>query len=180
MPVNRHQLINELEVKLLDDDEITDNVADVGRQVEFHWKWLANDYLDAGYATGEYRASIHRESVRATRAEGGNRGGWRTRVVTFDPIAHLLEYGTGPDKHGTGSWFGKDGEWHTSPDTPTPAFALAATVERDMSGTIAARGNRKIRNYKFPFPVISRGGRPTNNARAAAAGKPSKYGNELF
>lgn len=178
MPVNRHQLINELEVKLLNDDEITDNVADIGRQVEFHWKWLAKDYLDAGYATGEYRASIHRESVRATRAQGGNRGGWRTRVVTHDEIAHLLEYGTDVDTHGVGSWFGKDGEWHRSPNTPTPAYAFAAQVERDMSDTLSRKG--RVRNLKFPFPVIDRGNRPTNSERAAAAGKPSKYGNELF
>ena len=169
MPVNRHQLINELEVKLLNDDEITDNVADVGRQVEFHWKSVAHDYLDAGYATGEYERSIHRESVRATRAQGGNRGGWRTRVVTHDEIAHLLEYGTGPDQHGIGRWFGLDGQWHRSPDTPTPAFAIAATVERDMSDTLSKKG--RVRNMKFPFPAINRGSRPTNNDRARAAGR---------
>lgn len=177
MPVNRHQLINELELKLLNDKEIDDNMAAVGYQVEFHWKGLAKIHLDAGYATDEYHDSIHRESVRATRAQGGNRGGWATRVVTYDEIAHLLEYGTGPDTHGVGSWFGKDGQWHRSPNTPTPAFALAARAEADMSETLSGKG--KIRNLRFPFPSIDRGNRPSNNERAGLRARYERQG-ELF
>lgn len=177
MPVKRHQLINELELKLLNDSEVDDNMADAGRQVEFHWKSLARRTLTAGYATLEYEESIQRETVRRTKAQGGNRGGWATRVVTYDEIAHLLEYGTGPDKHGVGSWFGKDGQWHRSPDTPTPAFALAAEAEADMDGTLSGKG--EIRNMKFPFPSISRGNRPTNNERAGVRARYERQG-ELF
>lgn len=125
-------------------DHTEDNFAAICDQVVMHWKGLAEDYLDRGYATGEYRNSIHRESIRATRAEGGNRGGWKSKAVTYDEVAHLLEYGTGPDKEGEGSWFSvKDGRWHTTPNTPTPAFALAAQVENDFNSTRPKRPKRR-------------------------------------
>ena len=167
MPVNRGQLMNELYLELdktrLDHTE--DNFAAICDQVVIHWKALAQDTLDNGYATGEYRDSIRRESIRATRAEGGNRGGWKSRAVTYDEIAHLLEYGTGPDKEGVGVWFGKDGRWHKSPKTPTPAFGLAAQVEMDFNSTMAARPSRRRRRGNLPH--INRGRRPTNMDRAA-------------
>lgn len=164
--MNRMQVMNELYMELdktrLDHTE--DNFARICDEVVFHWKALAEDYLDSGYATGEYRDSIHRESVRATRAKGGNRGGWKSRAVTYDEIAHLLEYGTGPDKEGVGVWFGKDGRWHKTANTPTPAFGLAAQVELDFNGTRAKRPGRRRRKGRLPH--INRGGRPTNQDRA--------------
>ena len=164
MSVTRVQVINELAMELdktkLDHTE--DNFKEICDSVVFHWKSVAERYLNRGWATGEYRDSIHRETIRATRAQGGNRGGWKSRAVTFDEIAHLLEYGTGPDKKGVGVWFGKDGKWHKSPKTPTPAFGLAAEVEMDFNSTLAKRG-KKIR--KAGYPSISRGGRPTNQDR---------------
>jgi hypothetical protein len=139
-----------------------DNFADICDEVVFHWKSVAQTNLDRGYATGEYRNSIHRESVRATRAAGGNAGGWKSRAVTYDPIAHLLEYGTGPDQDGKeGVWFGKDGRWHKTANTPTPAFGIAAEVEMDMNSTFAKQGKKRRRQGSYP--AIDRGSRPTNN-----------------
>lgn len=164
MTVTRRQVMNELYMELdktrLDHTE--DNFALMCDQVVVHWKSVAQDNLDRGYATGEYRDSIHRESVRATRAEGGNRGGWKSRAVTYDEIAHLLEYGTGVDQEGVGSWFSiKDNRWHTTPNTPTPAFGIAAQVENDMNSTFAKRG-RKRRRPAGGYKAINRGNRPTN------------------
>lgn len=165
MSVTRRQVMNELAMEL-DKTRLghtEDNFALICDSVVIHWKSLAEDYLDAGYATGEYRNSIRRESVRATRAEGGNRGGWKSRAVTYDEIAHLLEYGTGPDVEGTGVWFGLDGKWHKSKKTPTTAYGLAAQVEMDFNSTLAKRGRKRRRGH---YPSISRGKRPTNAERA--------------
>jgi len=145
-----------------------DNFKAVCDQVVVHWKSLAERYLDSGYATGEYRDSIHRETVRATRAQGGNRGGWKSRAVTYDEVAHLIEYGTGKDKKGVGVWFDKSGEWRKSPKTPTPAFGIAAQVELDFNETIAKRGKRQRRES---YPSINRRTQPeglrlTNQERA--------------
>ena len=164
MSVTRRQVMNELILELdktrLDHTE--DNFAEMCDQVVSEWKSVAQLNLDRGYATGEYRNSIHRESVRATRADGGNRGGWKSRAVTYDEIAHLLEYGTGPDQDGKqGSWFGKDSRWHTTPNTPTPAFGIAAEVEHAMNSTFAKRGRRRPRQASYE--PINRGNRPTND-----------------
>lgn len=166
MSVTRRQVMNELSMELDKTrmDHTEDNFAAICEQVVLHWKSLAEVELNRGYATGEYRDSIHRESIRATRAAGGNRGGWKSRAVTYDEIAHLLEYGTGVDKKGVGVWFGKDGRWHKTPNTPTPAFGLAAQVEMDFNSTLAKRGRRRRRNESFR--PINRGGRPTNQDRA--------------
>ena len=163
MTVTRAQLMNELMLELdktrLDHTE--DNFAEMCDQVVSEWKSVAQMNLDRGYATGEYRNSIHRESIRATRAEGANRGGWKSRAVTYDEIAHLIEYGTGPDQDGkAGSWFGKDGRWHTTPNTPTPAFGIAAEVEHAMNSTFAKRGRKRARQASYE--PINRGERPTN------------------
>jgi hypothetical protein len=148
MPVNRHQLMNELEVKLSNDDGGYDDFADIARQVEYHWKSIVTKPGEhyapdkGGYATGEYEASIHRESVRGRHAKGTRIGGkavggqfvWHSRVLTHSPIAHFLEYGTAVDAPGGhGQWIDLKGKWHKSPLTPTPAFAWAAQVERDFT-----------------------------------------------
>jgi hypothetical protein len=163
MSVTRKQIMNELEMEL-DKTELgrtKDNFKSKCDEVVAHWKDVARMNLDRGYATGEYRDSIHRESIRATRAEGGNAGGWKSRAVTFDEIAHLLEYGTGPDQDGVGSWFSiKDNRWHTTPNTPTPAFGIAAEVENDMNSTFAKQGRKRRRQASYE--AIDRGKRPTN------------------
>lgn len=154
-----NELILELDKTQLDHTE--DNFAEMCDQVVDEWKSTADLELDRGYATGEYRNSIHRTTVRATRAEGGNRGGWKSQAVTYDEIAHLLEYGTGPDQEGEGSWFSiKDGRWHTTPNTPTPAFGIAAEVEHAMNSTFAKQGKKRPRQVSYP--PINRGARPTN------------------
>jgi hypothetical protein len=160
MSVTRRQIMNEIAMELdktrLDHTE--DNFADICDTVVNEWKNNARIYLDRGYATGEYRNSIHRETIRATRANGGNLGGWKSRAVTRDEIAHLLEYGTGPDQEGEGSWFGKDNRWHTTPNTPTPAFGLAAEVENSFNSTWPKTSGVK----GGPYKAINRGKRPTN------------------
>jgi hypothetical protein len=161
MTVTRRQIMNEIAMELdktkLDHTE--DNFADICDQVVSEWKSNARIYLDRGYSTGEYRNSIHRESVRATRANGGNLGGWKSRAVTYDEIAHLLEYGTGPDQEGVGSWFSiKDNRWHRTPNTPTPAFGLAAEVENSFNSTWPKTSGVK----GGPYAAINRGNRPTN------------------
>jgi hypothetical protein len=106
MPVTRVQVMNELTLHLSDNRDIADDFAEIGDQVENHWKGIAELELDAGYATGEYVNSIHRQSERGRRAKGsvnsagkkiGGQFMWHTKVVTYDKKAHLLEYGTGPD-----------------------------------------------------------------------------------
>lgn len=160
MSVTRLQIMNEIMMELdktkLDHTE--DNFADICDQVVAEWKHYATIYLDRGYATGQYRNSIKRKTIRATRAEGGNRGGWKSQAYTDDPIAHLIEYGTGPDQEGVGSWFGKDGRWHTTPDTPTPAFGIAAEVENSFNSTWP-KGPQRSRGG--PFSPIDRGKRPS-------------------
>lgn len=147
MAVNRVQLFNELEAKMSNDSEAYDDFADIARQVEYHWKAIVTQPGEhyapgkGGYATGEYERSIHRESVKGRHAAGtivggkkvGGRFFWHSRVVTYSPIAHFLEYGTGIDLEGVGSWQDLEGKWHKSPFTPTPAFAWALQVERDFS-----------------------------------------------
>lgn len=162
MAVTRAQIMNEIYMELdktkLDHTE--DNFAEICDDVVREWKHYADMYLDRGYATGEYRNSIHRETIRATRAAGGNRGGWKSRAVTYDEIAHLIEYGTGPDQEGVGSWFSiKDNRWHTTPNTPTPAFGIAAEVENAFNSTWPKPPRRRRRGKYDP---IDRGARPTN------------------
>lgn len=150
MPVNRRQLMDELEMKLVNDRDAYDDFADVARQVEFHWKAIVTkpgEHYAAdkgGYATGAYEASIHREAVRGRYPKGATLGGvkvggrfvWHNRVVSDSPIAHFLEYGTVADhdpENSQGNWVDTKGKWHKSPWTPTPAFAWAAQVERDFT-----------------------------------------------
>ncbi len=149
MPVTRKQIMDELSAELINSGDIADDFAAVGDQVEFHWKSIARDNLDAGYATGEYVNSIHRVSTRGRRAKGsvnaagkkiGGQFVWHTKVVTHDEKAHLLEYGTAPDdapnwpkppKNG-GHWYDTEGEYHWHWNTPTKAYNFVGTVELDF------------------------------------------------
>lgn len=150
MPVTRKQVMNELTLHLIDDGDVADDVADVGDQVEWHWKGLAEIELNAGYATGEYVNSIHRVSTRGRRAKGsvnaagkkvGGQFVWHTKVVTEDKKAHLIEYGTGPDDapnwpkppKNKGHWYDTKGEYHWFWKTPTKAYNLAGQTELDFS-----------------------------------------------
>lgn len=154
MPVNRYQLMNELGVKLTNDAKIADDVAAVGDNVVFHWQGLADLYLDAGYATGEYKHSIHRVSERGRHPKGSKNaagksiGGqfvWHTRVLTHNDHAHLIEYGTRPDHPPSGPpnypkppkagghWTDTEGELHFWWNTPTRPYALAAQTEMDFT-----------------------------------------------
>ena len=150
MPVTRTQVMNELTLHLRDDADIADDFAAVGDQVVEHWRDLARKWLDAGYATGEYEHSIHRESEQGRRAKGsvnaaGKKTGgqfvWHTKVVTYDEKANLIEYGTGPDDapnwpkppKNRGHWYDTEGVYHYYWKTPTKAYALAAITEVDFN-----------------------------------------------
>lgn len=139
MPVSRHQLMNELQVKIEDDPEVKLQTLKFAEEVKEYWKRIAPDSGSAGHpwSTGEYKDSIERI---ATRGKGkGGRFIWHHWVGTFDPIANLLEYGTGPDdveagKTG-GNWIGLDGLHYYGSNTPTPAFAFAARTAIHFGGT---------------------------------------------
>jgi hypothetical protein len=152
MAVNRVQLFNELELKLSNDSEIADDFAEVADDVKFHWQGIAELELDAGYATGAYVASIHRVSERGRHAAGtrnaagkkvGGQFTWHSKVVTYSPIAHFLEYGTGPDDapnypkppNAGGHWIDTEGNEHFWWNTPTKAYMLAAQTALDFGGT---------------------------------------------
>lgn len=160
MPVSRQQLMGELELKLSNDSEVADEVADVAVSVEHHWGALARDILDAGYWTGEYQAAIHRVGERGRHAAGtvnaagkkvGGQFTWHWKVVNDSDHAHFIEYGTeaddapnwpDPPKAG-GHWVDPMGKAHRSPWTPTPVFAIAAQVEADFSGTTSRKPRSK-------------------------------------
>lgn len=138
MPVNRLQLMNELQVKIEDDPEVRLQTRAFAEEVKEYWKRIAPSPGDAGHpwSTGEYRASIERI---ATRGKGkGGRFIWHHWVGTFDPIAHFLEYGTDPDRDpatSRGNWIDLDGVHQWGWNTPTPAFAFAARVAAHFGGT---------------------------------------------
>jgi hypothetical protein len=142
--------MNELTLHLTDDSDVADDVADVGDEVAWRWKGLAERELDAGYATGEYVHSIHRVSTRGRRAKGsvnaagkkvGGQFVWHTEVVTRDEKAHFIEYGTAPDDapnwpkppKNRGHWYDTEGVYHWHWNTPTRAYAFAAQVELSFS-----------------------------------------------
>lgn len=73
------------------------------------------------YTTGDYGESIH---VRRQPDHLGMPHYW---VGTHSPIAHFIEFGTGPDAPGTHSPWG--------PDTPTFEYAPAARTAFHFGGT---------------------------------------------
>lgn len=152
MAVNRVQLMNELELKLENDREAYDDTVEVAEMVEFHWKGLAEIELDAGYATGAYKESIHRVADQHRQPKGardpsgkaiGGRFLYHHKVVTYSPIAHFLEYGTPPDDapnypkppNAGGHWIDTEGEEHFWWNTPTKAYKFAAQTALDFGGT---------------------------------------------
>lgn len=77
---------------------------------------------EAPVRTGKFVASIHVEKHK-------DRGGMPAfTVISRSPLAHLIEYGTGPDPADTHSRFGRD--------TPTPEFAPFAKVAHRHGGTL--------------------------------------------
>lgn len=143
MSVNRVQLMNELRLKIENDAEAKRDFKVFCDEVKDYWQHLAPDGPTSQHpwSTGAYHDSIQRFSERDRDSRG--RFMYHHWVATYDPIAHLLEYGTGPDdapnypkppKAG-GNWFDLDGEHHTWWNTPTPAFAFAARTAAHFGGT---------------------------------------------
>ena len=136
MPVNRVQLMNELRVKIEKDPEVARKSKEFAEEVRDYWRHIAPREGDARhpYATGAYRDSIQRFSERGRGARGWFM--YRHWVGTYDPIAHLLEYGTVADAPGGhATWIGLDGKRYFGPNTPTPAFGFAARVAAHFGGT---------------------------------------------
>lgn len=136
MPVNRAQLMNELQVKIENDQQAKRDFKAFAEQVREYWQHLAPRDGDPNHpwATGNYRASIRRFSARDRDARG--RFMYHHWVATFDPIAHLLEYGTVADAPGGhATWIDLDGTRRFGPNTPTPAFGYAARTAAHFGGT---------------------------------------------
>lgn len=80
------------------------------------------------YETGSYVSHIKEEKLSLTQKlfiKRSVKQGLVGRVYNDSPIAHLIEYGTGPDRPGSHSPWG--------PDTPTPEFAPARKTAKIMS-----------------------------------------------
>lgn len=141
MPVNRVQLMNELMLKIQNDEEVRRDVKDFAEKVKDHWQRISPAHATAAHpwATGAYRRSITRQSEMFRNARGHFQ--YRHWVGTYSPIAEYLEYGTGVDVNGTGSWIDMDelgrgtGKRRKSKNTPTPEFAYAARTALHFHGT---------------------------------------------
>lgn len=171
MAVNRHQLMDELELKLSNDAEAADEVAAFADYVKDTWQRIATQDLDAGYATGAYVASIKRIGTKRQHAKGtknaagkkiGGQFYWHHVVKTYSDIAHFLEYGTGPDNapnyplppNQGGHWTDPQGGKHVWWNTPTPIFALAAKTEDEVAATASRLPKSKLARKR----IADRGG----------------------
>jgi hypothetical protein len=122
------------------DDAILDGIEDNGelRRAlddfvdDIHTTWV-NIWVASGphpYSTGEYLAHIKKEKLSKwyrmhVRNYLKRHMGMPIGMVYNDsPIAHFVEYGTGPDKPGGhATWIGLDGVRRFGPNTPTPEYA---------------------------------------------------------
>lgn len=77
------------------------------------------------YEDGHFEDSIHAEKRRERFLNAGWWPHWW--VGSNHPLAHMLEYGTGPDKPGSKSPWG--------PNTPTPEFGTFAKTAHHFKGT---------------------------------------------
>jgi hypothetical protein len=76
--------------------------------------------------TGKYAAGIEVQKTKTGKI----------RVVATAWYSHLIEYGTGPDKKGSGKDRYRPGAGvKLGPDTPTPEFAIFAKTAAAFGGT---------------------------------------------
>lgn len=147
------KLRDEIEMKLRESEEVhrkSDYFADeVADRWELEWEMMGPH----PWEKGAYKASITVIKTFLRNKQGripkGMPGAGRyTNEVLYSysvgsdhPVAHLIEYGTGPDINGVGRWYGphkKTGKmgWHKTPNTPTRAFHPAAKTVLHFHGTM--------------------------------------------
>jgi len=119
------ELEAEILTKLKADEEIRRKTKDFAEEVRDYARRRALEDMDKGYATGEFVASI--EIERRRNLKGQFEAGPQWRVVSHDPKANLLEYGTGDDAPDTHSPWGRH--------TPTPEYATFAKTSFHYGGT---------------------------------------------
>lgn len=152
------ELRDEIEMKLRESEEVHRKSDNFAEEVERHWRMVWASLGPHPYETGAYEASITviktylREKQgrvpKGMRGPNGERPGTYTSETLYSysvgsdhPEAMLIEYGTGPDINGVGSWYGphkitgKMG-WHKTPNTPTRAFHPAAKTVLHFHGTM--------------------------------------------
>jgi hypothetical protein len=134
---NRTALRLEVQKKIIKDIEVHRKGKEFAEDVRDYARRRALTDMRSGYATGKFIESITVERTRSRLGQftGGPQGLPAWKVISRDPKAHLLEYGTGIDKEGVGSWQDLDGKWHKSPFTPTPEFATFAKTAFRFGGT---------------------------------------------
>lgn len=140
----RRAFENELSVSRELRRELRDFVDDV--HDEWHKQWdrdrqgkLAGELgVKHPYQTGNYKAHIKKKRIQLATRLGFNRRFFKGipigQVYNDSEFAHMLEYGTGPDRPGSRSPFG--------PNTPTPEFATMRKTWAKMSGKRWRRGRR--------------------------------------
>lgn len=126
----RVKLGHEIRIGIQNDRAIPLGTKRVAEEVKTYWKDVAwptaigtppAQHPGHFYETGRYRESIHVERKRARF------GLPAYAVVSNDPDANFIEFGTGVDKPGSRSPFG--------PNTPTPEFAPAGKTAFHFGGT---------------------------------------------
>lgn len=127
----RTKLRREIRIGMEQDKSVPLLTRKVANEVAAYWRDVAwpkslgvppaQFGLPHHYETGRYRESIKVERQRKRF------GMPRYAVVTNDPNANFIEYGTGPDKPGSRSPWG--------PYTPTPEFAPAGKTALHFGGT---------------------------------------------
>lgn len=131
----RDQIVTEIGLKISKDLQVKRGTKEFAERVALHAKleWdTANEGVQEGpgapphtYEHGDYRDSIHAEKRRERFL---NKGWWpHWWVGSNHPQAHMLEYGTLPDRPGSRSPWG--------PNTPTPEFAIFAKTAHHFRGT---------------------------------------------
>lgn len=128
--VQRESLRREMSLKISHDPEVKIKTKAYAEEVAAYWRDVAwptavGSKTGAGhpYETGRYRDSI---KVEQNRTSLGRFAAGFT-VITRDPNAGFIEYGTGRDKPGSRSPWG--------PFTETPEYAPAARTAHHFHGT---------------------------------------------
>lgn len=128
--IDRVKLGREIRLELEKDKTIQIRTRAFAEEVKTYWKDVAwptaigtppAQHPGHFYETGRYAQSIRIERRRKRF------GLPRYAVISNDPNANFIEFGTGPDKPGSRSPWG--------PDTPTPEFAPAAKTAFHFQGT---------------------------------------------
>lgn len=147
------ELRDEIEMKLRESEEVHRKSDNFANEVENRWQQIWRSMGPHPYETGAYEASITVIKTYLRERQGrlpkgvwgpnGERPGSYTSETLYSysvgsdhPVAHLIEYGTGPDVNGVGRWWGLDERWHKTPNTPTRPFHPAAKTVLWFGGTM--------------------------------------------